>query len=172
VTFTSHWIAGFEDRLWKCIIADKQIIGWMDYHLVMLACIMFILNPNLLKFELPHQYLHHLPNTNCQKMLDAPLTPTVLMKTIKFKILSVASTFLTWNLSIVARIHKYRECQLHIWHKAEHKCTCGWPGSVPMGISNSKCHTWICTVFSHWVTRGCESKLAGSRILTSTQCIK
>ena len=24
----------------------------------------------------------------------------------------------------------------HFWVKAEHECTCGWPGSVPTGISN------------------------------------
>jgi hypothetical protein len=45
--------------------------------------------------------------------------------------------------------------------KAEHKCTHGWPGSVPMGISNSKCHTWIYVGFSHWVTRSRESKTRG-----------
>jgi hypothetical protein len=45
--------------------------------------------------------------------------------------------------------------------KAEHKCTCGWPGSVPMGISNSKCYTWISAGFSHWVTWNHESKTCG-----------
>ena len=42
--------------------------------------------------------------------------------------------------------------------KAEHECTCGWPRSVPVGISNSKCHTWICVGFSHQVTGSHESK--------------
>jgi hypothetical protein len=45
--------------------------------------------------------------------------------------------------------------------KAEHKCTCGWPGSIPTGISNSKCYTWIHAGFSHWVTQSCESKTHG-----------
>src|ERR1700677_450619 len=30
-----------------------------------------------------------------------------------------------------------------------------------MGISNSKCHTWIRAGFSHWVTQSCESKTRG-----------
>src|SRR5882762_4756049 len=30
-----------------------------------------------------------------------------------------------------------------------------------MGISNSKCHTWICAGFSHLVTRSRESKTHG-----------
>ena len=42
--------------------------------------------------------------------------------------------------------------------RAEHECTCGWPGSVPTGISNSKCYTWIRAGFSHRVTRSRKSK--------------
>ena len=45
--------------------------------------------------------------------------------------------------------------------KAEHECTCGWPRSVPVGISNSKCHTWIHAGFSHKVTWSCKSKTCG-----------
>jgi len=45
--------------------------------------------------------------------------------------------------------------------KAEHECTRGWPRSVPAGISNSKCYTWICVGFSHHVTRSRESKTHG-----------
>jgi len=50
---------------------------------------------------------------------------------------------------------------VHLLIKAEHECTRGWPGSIPMGISNSKCHTWICAGFSHRVTRSRESKTHG-----------
>jgi len=46
-------------------------------------------------------------------------------------------------------------------YKAEHECTCGWPGSIPTGISISKYHTWICVGFSHRVTRSHESKTHG-----------
>ena len=45
-----------------------------------------------------------------------------------------------------------------IHNKGEHECTRGRPGSVPTGISNSKCHTWIRTGFSHRVTWSCGSK--------------
>ena len=45
--------------------------------------------------------------------------------------------------------------------KAEHKCTRRWPGSIPTGISNSKCHTWICVGYSHQVTQSHESKTHG-----------
>ena len=50
-------------------------------------------------------------------------------------------------------------------NKAEHECTRGWPGSVPTGISNSKCYTWIRAGFSHRVTRSHKSKLMGSQVL-------
>jgi hypothetical protein len=37
--------------------------------------------------------------------------------------------------------------------KADHKCTCGWPGSVPAGQLKSKTHTWICAGIRHRVPR-------------------
>ena len=46
-------------------------------------------------------------------------------------------------------------------HKAQHKCTCRWPRSVPVGTSNSKCYTWICVAFSHQVTWSCKSTTHG-----------
>jgi len=45
--------------------------------------------------------------------------------------------------------------------KAEHECTHGRPRSVPAGISNSKCYTWIRADSSHRVTRSRESKTHG-----------
>jgi len=57
--------------------------------------------------------------------------------------------------------------------KAEHESTCRWPGSIPMGISNSKCYTWIHAGFSHRVTQICESKTHGfSSTCGSTDTLK
>jgi len=55
----------------------------------------------------------------------------------------------------------YHGISLFIANKGEHECTRGWPGSVPAGISNSKCYTWIHAGFSHRVTRSRESKTHG-----------
>ena len=50
---------------------------------------------------------------------------------------------------------------IYLCGKAEHECTRGWPRSVPVGISNSECYTWIRAGFSHRVTWSCESKTHG-----------
>ena len=45
--------------------------------------------------------------------------------------------------------------------KAGHECTRELSGSVPMSISNFKCHTQIRAGFSHWVIQICKSKTHG-----------
>ena len=76
------------------------------------------------------------------------------------------SEFTSWWLYLTDKpprndmntIRWWRNSSLSCIAKTEHECTHGWPGSVPMGILNSKCHTWICGGFSHRVTQSCESK--------------
>jgi len=43
--------------------------------------------------------------------------------------------------------------------KPEHKCTHGWPGSVPVGLQPYKIHTWICTSQEILVTWICGSSI-------------
>ena len=55
-------------------------------------------------------------------------------------------------------------------HKAEHECTHGWPRSIPTGISNSKCYTWICVGFSHQATWSCGPKTHGFSSTGGSTC--
>ena len=66
---------------------------------------------------------------------------------------------LTQKKKSIIDLHKlWMSLMVFVRIKAEHECTCGWPGSVPMGISNSKCHTQICVGFSHWMTQSHGAK--------------
>jgi len=69
---------------------------------------------------------------------------------------------LTQKKKSIIDLHKlWMSLMVFVRIKAEHECTHGWPRSVPMGMSNSKCHTWICVGFSHWMTQSCGAKTHG-----------
>ena len=55
--------------------------------------------------------------------------------------------------------------------KAEHECTCGWPGSVPTGISISKCYTGSMLVSATRCLRAMSQILAGSWVLVGPQVL-
>ena len=59
-----------------------------------------------------------------------------------------------------------------IFGKAEHKCTCGWLGSVPVGLNNIRIQTQICAghqIQVTWIHRSSAHQNAGT-CLRSGSC--
>ena len=107
-----------------------------------------------------HTY-YHLPLTETLTVLSQGKHASILIRRPVW-IRIMANIFITVFISFI---------KVTLWFvirisdigrfKAEHECTHGWPGSIPMDISHSKCYTWICAGFSHRVTQSCESKTHG-----------